>query len=99
MMIISRKGLNLVCCDDLVLIACHIIKVVPYRAITAGCFSSPGQRKFKTLFVLGVTAVTLGNKNKRLKIGIIALMGLDLKASHKHSFLSPDLAIISTCMI
>lgn len=69
------------CCDDLVLVACHTTTVVPYRVIIAGWFSSAGQRKFKALLVLGFTAVSLGNENKRLKIGIVALMELDLKAS------------------
>lgn len=59
MLIISRKGLVLVCCDGLLLVACHATKVVPYRLIIAGWFSLPGQRKFKTLLVLGVTAVKL----------------------------------------
>lgn len=81
MLIISRKVLVLVCCDDLLLVTCHKTEVVPYRVIIAGWFSSPGQRKLKTLLVLGFTVVSLGNENKRLKIGIVALMGLDLKAS------------------
>ena len=80
-MVISRNGLVLVCCEDLVFVACHTMKVAPHSVITAGWFISLGQRKFKTLPVLGFTAVSLGNKNSRLKIGNIALMGLDLKVS------------------
>lgn len=89
-MVVSRNCFVLVCCEDLVLVACRTTEVAPHRVITAGWFISLGQRKFKTLLVLGFTAVSLRNKSSRLKIWIIALMGLDLKLLlHRHSLLSP----------